>query len=352
VLGYGKSEQGKAKDAGNSRDGHCQRKISTPYGDIAVDVHRDRNGEFSTALLKPYQRRTDDIGQTVAKPCSAGTADSEISEFVGFLHESSYPASTVSMITDCLKEDVEAFRTSPIEADWLAIFIDSTYVPLRRKTVEKEAINIAMGITMEGERRVIGWSITPQESATEWTSLLQSFKKRGMKSARIVVSDGLAGIDSVIDETFPKALHQRCVVHLARDLGAKVRPSDRAPIMQGFMALAKMPSRKEALTGFAGFLAKWGAEYPSIKRWGDSLNLDEVFAFYSFHESLRGKLYTNNCIEGFNKQIKRLLKKHIQFVDEEAMEKCLVSIFLHYNDKVGKRTIRGREHIDEKLIED
>jgi putative transposase len=351
VLGYGKSEQGKAKEAGNSRDGYYQRKISTAYGDISVDVPRDRNGEFSTALLKPYQRRTDDIGQTVAKLYSAGMTDSEISEFVAFLYKGSYPASTISAITDCLKEDVEAFRSSPIEPDWLAVFIDSTYVPLRRKTVEKEAINIAMGITMTGERRVIGWSITPQESAAEWASLLQSFKKRGMRSARIVVSDGLPGISGAIDEAFPEALRQRCVVHLARDLGAKVRPADRAPAMQGFMALARMASRKEALAGFAEFLKRWGAEYPSVRRWGESLDLDEVFAFYSFDGSLRGKLYTNNCIEGFNKQIKRLLKKHIQFVDEEAMEKCLVSIFLHYNDRLGKRPIRGKEHIDDKLIE-
>lgn len=87
------------------------------------------------------------------------------------------------------------------------------------------------------------------------------------------------------------------------------------------MALAKMASRKEALAGFAGFLGEWGSEYPSVKRWGDSLDLDEIFAFYSFDESLRGKLYTNNCIEAFGKQIKRLLKKRVQFVDEEAMEK-------------------------------
>jgi putative transposase len=268
VLGYGKSEQGKAKEAGNSRDGYYRRKISTAYGDISVDVPRDRNGEFSTALLRPYQRRTDDIGQTVAKLYSAGMTDSEISEFVAFLYKGSYPASTVSAITDCLKEDVEAFRSSPIEPDWLAVFIDSTYVPLRRKTVEKEAINIAMGITMTGERRVIGWSITPQESAAEWASLLQSFKKRGMRSARIVVSDGLSGIGSAIDEALPGALHQRCVVHLARDLGAKVRPADRAAAMQGFMALARMASRKEALAGLRGVPQKMGSRVPVGEKMG------------------------------------------------------------------------------------
>jgi transposase-like protein len=135
-------------------------------------------------------------------------------------------------------------------------------------------------------------------------------------------------------------------VHLARNLGAKVRKPDQAEIMQEFMDLSRKKGAEEAISAYSSFVKKWGLLYPSVRKWSEEISPDEIFAFYGFPEGLRAKIYTNNCIEGFNKQIKRMIKKHIQFVDEKAEEKVLVSIFLHYDEKVGKRKTRGWEMIE------
>lgn len=351
-MGYEKNAQGAAKELGNARNGFGKRCIQTAYGPVSVLSPRDRNGSFKTKLFEPYQRRTDNIAETVARLYSAGMTDSEISGFVAYLYDGKYSPSAISSMTDCIKEDVEAFRNSQLEPDWFAVFIDSIYVPLRRGTVEKEAINIAMGIGMDGERKVLGYSITPTESATEWSSLLGSLKKRGVENVRIIVSDGISGGSDVAARLFPRAKFQRCFVHMARNLGSKVRQEDKQLIMSEFMELAKKGSRKEAELSFLAFKAKWGAKYRSVKNWADGIDASEVFAFYAFDGSLRPKIYTNNCVEGFNKQIRRMLKKHIQFVTEEAMEKCLISIFLHYNLWPGKRPIKGREHLADELLAD
>jgi len=302
------------------------------------------DGNFDEALKEVMRSEVEGL---ILRLYKSGLSDQDCADVTEALYSAKYSKSTISSITDALEEDVKDYKARPIDGDWFAIFLDSTYVPLRRKTVQREAINIAMGITMKGERKVLGYSITPQESAEEWGMLMGDFEKRGLKSARIVVSDGLAGLSGVIDGKLPGARHQRCFVHLARNLGAKVRKPDRAAIMQEFMSLSEKPDPNEALKAYGAFDTKWGLLYKGVKEWAEGIDPDEMFAFYGFPAGLRRKIYTNNCIEGFNKQIKRMIKKHIQFVDEEAEEKVLVSIFLHYDERVGKRPIRGKELIEE-----
>lgn len=354
VLGYAKSEQGAAANAGNARNGAYSRTLDTKYGKVAVSVPRDRAGEFSTALFEPYSRRTGEIADMVTRLYSSGCTDSEIGAMVNALYQTRYSRSTISAITDCVKEDVEAFRKRAIHPDWFAIFLDGTYVPLRRGTVEKECINLAIGIRDDGTREVLGWSITPTESAEEWESLLEGFKSRGLRSCRVLVSDGLAGISGVVDRVLPGCLRQRCAVHLARNLGAKVRKSDRKEAMQALMDVFKCATLAEAKEAFLAFVKAWSAKYKSIGEWAQNLDADELFAAFRFHSSLRRYVYTNNAIESTNKEIKRLVRKHVQFVTEEAMEKCLVGIFLNYNLRPGKRGLpeEARAHLADPLLED
>jgi len=111
-----------------------------------------------------------------------------------------------------------------------------------------------------------------------------------------------------------------------------------------------MESGKEALAAFDSFLAKWGEKYKSVKRWGEQIDRRSVFAFYSFPSELRKVVYSNNRIEGFNKEIRRQAKAHVQFCSEDAEEKFLVTLFNRYNFKVGKRAIKGRELLEEELL--
>lgn len=346
-LGFEKNEQGKAKESGNSRNGSYNRTLNTGFGPILINMPRDRNADFQSAIVKKGQRKTDNIAQLVIKLYSCNMSDSEISEIVDALCNHKYSASTISSMTDAIKEDVEAFKIRELKKSYFAIFIDSTYIPIRRETVDKEGLNLILGITSEGEREVIGYSITSSESATEWEDILTSLRKRGIEDVKVFVTDGLAGLDEVIARTFPKAKRQRCYVHLLRNLVQKVRIEDQKQISKDFMEMSKCKNFEEALGKYKVFIGTWGNKYKSIDTWAQAISTKNIFAFYSFPENQRKYIYTNNAIEGFNKQIKRLLKKRIQFITQDALEKVLVSIFLHYNMKPGKHSIKEVKYIEE-----
>lgn len=337
VLGYGKYEAS-GRNSGDSRNGSYQRTIQTSLGPIAIDVPRDRNGEYEPMAIPKYKRRTDLIASAVVKLYSSGMTDEEMRLIISSIYEANCSKSTISSITDAVMEDVKSFSVRRLPKRLFALFLDSTYVPLRRDSVQKEAINMALGIGEDGTPLVIGYSITPQESAEAYRELLAGFRSRGLEEVEVAVTDGLAGIDEAIGTSYPKAKRQRCFVHMLRNACSKVRVSDRSEVAEDFMDVAKRKDMVSGEAAFAAFAAKWRAKYPKLAVWSEKA--ENVLTFYEFPAGLRQLIYTNNRIESFNKQIKRMLKKQIQFVTEEALEKRIVSMFLHYNEGIGKRKVK------------
>lgn len=342
-LGYEKYDHKNGDNSGNSRNGKTSRTIVTSMGPITINVPRDRNGNFHSAVITPYKRKTEIISSAIIKLYSAGMSDEEMRVIIESLYDAKVSRSYISDVTDAVLEDVKKFNEMSMPSDVFCLYLDSTYLPLRRETVQKEAVNIAMAITGDGEKRILGYSITPEESAEAYRELLASFKSRGLENVMIVVSDGLSGMDEAIDSSYPKAKRQRCFVHLLRNLCSKVRSTDRSEIARDFMAVSKAKDIEEGATLLGGFNDKWGSKYPKIRSW--SSKTEHILTFLEFPNELRHLIYTNNPIEGFNKQIKRELKKHIQFVTEEALEKRLVTMFLHYNNGFNTRKVHGWRNI-------
>ena len=337
LLGYAKYDP-EGKNSGDSRNGSYERTIQTSVGPITVRVPRDRNGDYSPKALPRYQRRTDLVTSVILKLYSCGMTDEEMRLAIGSIYEANCSKSAISAITDAVVADVKKFSKRRLPRRLFALFLDSTYVPVRRDSVAKEAINIAMGVTDEGVPLVVGYSITPEESAEAYRELLAGFKARGLDEVEIAVTDGLSGIDEAVSESYPRAKKQRCFVHLLRNICSKVRAGDKADVAEGFMAIAKQRDMGSGKAAMASFVAKWRSKYPKLRIWAEKA--ENVLTFYEFPEGLRRLIYTNNRIESFNKQIKRLVKKQIQFVTEEALEKRIVSMFLHYNEGVGRRKVR------------
>ena len=337
MLGYDKYESD-GKNSGDSRNGSYERTIQTSLGPLTISVPRDRNGRYEPIAIPRYKRRTDLVTSTIIKLYSSGMSDEEMRLAIGSIYEASYSRSAISSITDAVIEDVKKFSQRRLPKRLFAIFLDSTYVPLRRDSVTKEAINLAMGIDDEGVPMIIGYSITPQESAEAYRELLDGFKSRGLEEVAVAVSDGLSGIDDAIAGSYPKARRQRCFVHLLRNICSKVRSKDKSSVAEDFMSVAKQSTREDGERSLREFVEKWKEKYPKLAIWAEKT--EHILTFYDFAEPLRKTIYTNNRIESFNKDIKRMLKKQIQFVSEEALEKRLVSMALHYNEKVGKRRVR------------
>lgn len=303
-----------------------------------MDVPRDRNGECKPIAIPRYRRRTDLIASTVLKLYSSGMTGDEMRLAISSIYEAHCSRSTISSITDAVAEDVRGFSKRPIPRRLFAIFLDSTYVPLRRDAVAKEAINVALGITDDGTPLFIGFSIAPCESAEAYRDLLAGFKSRGLEEVEVAAADGLQGIDEAISSSYPKAKRQRCFVHLLRNVCSRVRTSDRREVADAFMGIARQEGAESGKKALGDFVAEWKRKRPKLELWSEKA--EHMLTFYEFPRELRGLVYTNSRIESFSKQIKRMVKKQIQFTAEAALEKRLVSMFLHYNEGIGKRKVR------------
>jgi transposase-like protein len=272
---------------------------------------------------------------------SKGITTREISDLIEKMYGQYYSAQTVSTITKNVEELVTAFHTRTIQDRYVAIYCDATYLDVRRDTVEKEALHILQGITEDGTKEILDYALFPTERAENYMEMLQNLKERGLKEVLLFVTDGLSQVRERILECFPKARHQYCWTHLARNIMKYVRSKDKRRVMEDFKKIHQQKNAEEALTVLVAFCRKYEKVYPKIvERLSD---LTGLFEFYSFPDSIRSSLYTTNMIENWNKEIKRQAKKKVQFSNESALDRFLCVLTLDYNRKFSTRTHKGFE---------
>ena len=200
-------------------------------------------------------------------------------------------------------------------------------------------VHIALGITLEGTKEILGYRIAPNESSEIWKELLADLRARGVERVSLFCTDGLSGMENVINESFPTSKIQRCLVHIQRNLCAKARVTDRKEVANDFKEVYRSKTKEEALNIFDRFIKKWKYKYPSMIK---SLSSNEnLFTFYDYPECVRQTIYSTNLIEANNKQLKRSFKMKEQFPTEQSEEKYLVSQFNRYNEKNMNHVHRG-----------
>lgn len=326
-------------NSGNSRNGYYDRDFDTRYGKLHLVIPRDRNGEFSSPLVPKYERRGQSTEDLVLKLYQTGLTNDEIATIIEALYYQKYSKTTISNITDQVIVNIDKFKSRSLSKQYAVIYLDSTFTSVRRDTVAKEAIHIALGITMDGNKEILGYLIAPNESCVVWDELLKDLQSRGLEQVLLFVTDGLVGIEDAISNNYPKADIQRCLVHVDRNIMSKVRVKDRAEIMEDFKEVYRASNKDKASKILDEFLNKWQVRYPKVY---DMLIKNQyLLTFYDYPEVIRSSIYSTNLIEGLNKQLKRKIKRKEQFPNEESLEKFLVTQFEEYNMKFGRRIHKG-----------
>lgn len=333
-------------NSGNSRNGNYSRSFKTEYGELNLVIPRDRNGEFSQQTLPAYKRTNDSLETTIIQLFQKGITMSEISDLIEKMYGHYYTPQTISNISKIVSEDVLAFKERTLEAKYSVVFMDATHIPVKRKTVAKEAIYIVIGIRLDGTKEVLGFTIAPTESAYIWKEILQDLKDRGLEEVLLVVTDGLSGIHDSIHSVYPNAQFQQCCVHVSRNIAHKVRVKDRKEICDDFKTVYQALSKEEAIEQVTFMTEKWKKQYPRVVK---LLMNPAILTFYNFPPSIRRTIYSTNLIEGFNKQLKKYTKRKEQFPNEESLERFLVSQFNEYNQKFLGRVHKGFKEIQDTL---
>ena len=327
---------------GNFRNGYYSRTLNTVYGPLTLRVPRDRIGQFKTEFFVPYKRTTDNICEMIQRLYVRGMTEREIVDEINDDFGTSLSRETVRTTVNKVLKDALDFNRRIIP-NCPIVFLDGTYVPIERRyegtaKVEKECVMVALGITEEGEKVVLGLYFAPNEGAWSWDDVLADLKSRGLYSVSLFVTDGLQGMPEAIHRNYPKAKHQLCLVHETRTICRDVRKSDRKAVSGDFKNVYSAKDRAEAESRLSDFESKWEKTYPNMVR--KLRKQIDLFTFMDYPKLLWKSIYTSNAIEGFNSNLKRLTRKRILMNSEDNAVITIVSCCADYNKNAGKIRLR------------
>lgn len=322
-LGYEKYEA-KGRNSGNSRNGKYKRRVKSSMGEVSIEVPRDRQGEFEPKLLHKYATSSNELEDKIVALYARGLSVRDIQDNLKELYGMEVSASTISAITDKVWELVEAWQNRPLAAVYPIIYLDALHVKLRHEGhVENTAIYIVLGIDLDGRRDVLGhWVGDGAEGAKFWLSVVTDLQARGVQDIFIACMDGLTGFRDAVLSVFPKTLIQRCIVHQIRNSLKYVTWKDQKAFMADLRPVYQAPTRDEAETALLRLDEKWGGKYAmAIKSW--QTHWEDLATFFQFTPDIRRLIYTNNNVESYNRQVRKVTKNKAAFPTPESVRKLL-----------------------------
>ena len=341
-LGYNPYERD-GWNTGNSRNGAYYRKVDTQFGQIEIKVPRDRNGEFHQHTMPDYKRHTDVLEQTVIKLYSKGVTTREIADLIEKMYGGYYSPAMVSNISK-----VEAYHQRHLSDKFFCVYLDATYIPLKRVTYEREAVYIAIGIKPNGHKEVIDYCIAPTENIEIWSEMLKGFKSRGLEQVELFLSDGVVGMKEAICQSYPKAHFQRCLVHIMRNISAKMRVDDRQKALDEFKQIHTQSNKEMAVQVLHEFYQNWEKAYKNVVR--DLRQVEpDLLTFYNYPPAIRASIYSTNMIESFNNRLKRKTKPKTEFPTEQSLDTFIGVQAMDYNDRYFNRIHKGFGQVRDTL---
>jgi putative transposase len=223
------------REGGNSRNGTRSKELLTEAGPVQIAVPRDRDGSFTPQLVRKRQRRLSGLDDLVISLSAKGLTHGEICAHLAEVYGAEVSKQTISTITEKVLEGLSAWQSRPLDPVYPVIFIDAVNVKIRDGQVANRPIYVALAVTDEGTRDILGlWAGEhgDGEGAKYWLRVLSEIKNRGTQDCLIVVCDGLKGLPQAIAAVWPQTITQTCVVHLLRN-------SFRYPSKKDWSAIAK-----------------------------------------------------------------------------------------------------------------
>jgi len=319
-LGYERYEA-KGRNSGNSRNGHYTSSMRTSGGDAKIKVPRDRNGEFQSELLK---KNSNEIEEKIIAMYAKGTSTRDIQDMLGELYGIDVSPSTISKITDKVWELVEAWQNRPLAPIYAIVYLDAIHIKLKRDSkIENVAVYNVLGVDLEGHKEVFGhWIGDGSEGANFWLSVITDLQNRGVEDIFIAAIDGLTGFSDAIYAIFPRTRVQRCVIHQIRSSLKYVVWKDRKAFTADLKTVYQASTREEAEANLLKLEETWGGKYrAAIKSWQN--NWEELATFFEFPNEIRRLIYTTNTVEGYHRQLRKVLKNKSSFSTPQAVRKLL-----------------------------
>ena len=291
----------------NQRNGSRPKLLSTPAGDIEVDIPKLRTGSFFPELLEPRRRIDKALWAVIMTAYITGTSTRKVDDLVKALGcDTGVSKSSVSRICKGIDAEVDILRTRTLaHSPFVYVWLDATYVHVRHnQRVSSMAVVIATGLRADGFREVLGLDVGDSENETFWTEFLRSLNDRGLDGVQLVISDAHAGLKKAITKTMQGAAWQRCRVHAMRNLMAVASVKNRAMVAAMIRTIFAQTSATDARKQL-----RVVAEQLSLTENAVSMRLEsmenDLLAYAEFPPEHWSKIWSNNPIERLNRELKR-----------------------------------------------
>ena len=321
-LGYEKNDP-EGRGSGNSRNGKSRKKLKGDFGEVQIEVPRDREGEFEPKIVPKHQRRFTGFDDKILSMYARGMTTREIQGHLFEIYGVETSASLISEVTDAIVDEVRQWQSRPLEALYPIVYFDALFVKMRHEgRIESRAVYVAIGIRMDGTREVLGLWTANTEGAKFWLTVLTELRNRGLLDIFVACVDGLKGFPEAIESIYPKALVQLCIVHLVRNSLNYVGSKDRQAVAHDLKEVYGAPSAEAAEQELNRFAEKWGKQYVTISTmW--KRNWERIIPFFAFPHDIRKIMYTTNTVESLNRSLRKIIKNRGAFPSEEAAIKLL-----------------------------
>ena len=344
-LGYSRYDY-KNKDTDNSRNGHSSKTLKTGFGEVDIDVPRDRKGEFDPVILKKNQTSiSQDVEEKILSMYAKGMTTSDIETHIRDIYGLQISDTTISRITDKILPIAKEWQQRPLEPIYAVVFLDAIHYHVRSEgQIVKKAVYIAIGINLDGKKDVLGMWVGENESAKYWASVLNGLRNRGVEDIFIACTDNLTGFDAAIEAVFPQTEIQNCIIHQLRNSSKYVSYKDIKALMADLKAVYAAVDEASALDALDIFAETWDKKYPKIsKSWRE--NWVNLSTYFKYPVEVRRLIYTTNTIEGFNRQLRKVTKSKAVFPTDDSLFKMLYLAMIDITKKwTGRRQDWGTIH--------
>lgn len=319
-LGYESNDHG-PKSTENRRNGYNSKTLKSTYGDIPVEVPRDRDASFEPQVIPKRTRDVSGIEDKVLSMYARGMSQRDIADTVEDIYGFGISHDTISAITDRVIETADEWQNRPLKKFYTFLFVDCLYVSVRKEMETKNlAVYVILGYDVNGMKDILGLWIGEAEGKHYWMQIFDEIKARGVEDVLFISMDGVSGLEEGARSIFKDAVVQRCIVHLIRNSIRYIPSKDYKTYTAQLKKVYGASSLKAAEAEFERFKQAW-SQYPgAVDVW--VRNWQHVEQLFNYGSAVRKVMYTTNSIEAVNSSFRKVTKKG-SFPSEDAVRKAL-----------------------------